>query len=238
MEYRNLGRTGVKVSPLCLGAMMFGAWGEPDHDEIDPDHPRRARRRHQLRRHGGRLLAGRERGDRRQGPQGPPRRHRPRHEVPRPDGRRGQPSGHLAPLDHEGGRGLAAAPRHRLHRPLPGPPPARGHRRRGDAVGADRPRARGQDPLLRLLDVPGEPDRRGAVGGQGARARALQDRAAAVLDPRPRHRGRRASHGAATRHGRDPVEPARAAAGCRAATARAPSCRARRARTGSRIATT
>lgn len=25
MEYRNLGRTGVKVSPLCLGAMMFGA---------------------------------------------------------------------------------------------------------------------------------------------------------------------------------------------------------------------
>ncbi|HEY6888641.1 MAG TPA: aldo/keto reductase [Solirubrobacter sp.] len=33
MEYRNLGRTGVKVSPLCLGAMMFGAWGEPDHDK-------------------------------------------------------------------------------------------------------------------------------------------------------------------------------------------------------------
>ena len=33
MEYRTLGRTGVKVSPLCLGAMMFGAWGETDHDE-------------------------------------------------------------------------------------------------------------------------------------------------------------------------------------------------------------
>ncbi len=33
MEYRTLGRTGVAVSPLCLGAMMFGAWGEPDHDE-------------------------------------------------------------------------------------------------------------------------------------------------------------------------------------------------------------
>src|ERR687891_804731 len=33
MEYRTLGRTGVKVSPLCLGAMMFGAWGERDHDE-------------------------------------------------------------------------------------------------------------------------------------------------------------------------------------------------------------
>ncbi len=33
MEYRTLGRTGVKVSPLCLGAMMFGAWGNPDHDD-------------------------------------------------------------------------------------------------------------------------------------------------------------------------------------------------------------
>ena len=32
MEYRSLGRTGMKVSPLCLGAMMFGAWGEPDHE--------------------------------------------------------------------------------------------------------------------------------------------------------------------------------------------------------------
>jgi aryl-alcohol dehydrogenase-like predicted oxidoreductase len=32
MEQRTLGRTGVHVTPLCLGAMMFGAWGEPDHD--------------------------------------------------------------------------------------------------------------------------------------------------------------------------------------------------------------
>jgi aryl-alcohol dehydrogenase-like predicted oxidoreductase len=30
MDQRTLGRTGVHVSPLCLGAMMFGAWGEPD----------------------------------------------------------------------------------------------------------------------------------------------------------------------------------------------------------------
>ncbi len=33
MELRALGQTGVKVSPLCLGAMMFGAWGETDHDK-------------------------------------------------------------------------------------------------------------------------------------------------------------------------------------------------------------
>jgi aryl-alcohol dehydrogenase-like predicted oxidoreductase len=33
MDLRTLARTGVQVSPLCLGAMMFGAWGNPDHGE-------------------------------------------------------------------------------------------------------------------------------------------------------------------------------------------------------------
>src|SRR3954467_11738877 len=33
MELRPLGRTGVQVSPLCLGAMMFGAWGNADHED-------------------------------------------------------------------------------------------------------------------------------------------------------------------------------------------------------------
>jgi aryl-alcohol dehydrogenase-like predicted oxidoreductase len=33
MELRPFARTGVKVSPLCLGAMMFGDWGNPDHGE-------------------------------------------------------------------------------------------------------------------------------------------------------------------------------------------------------------
>jgi aryl-alcohol dehydrogenase-like predicted oxidoreductase len=33
VEQRFLGQTGVSVSPLCLGAMMFGAWGNPDHDD-------------------------------------------------------------------------------------------------------------------------------------------------------------------------------------------------------------
>ncbi len=33
MEYRSLGSAGVRVSPLCLGTMMFGEWGNPDHDE-------------------------------------------------------------------------------------------------------------------------------------------------------------------------------------------------------------
>ena len=33
MEYRALGTTGVQVSQLCLGTMMFGAWGNQDHDD-------------------------------------------------------------------------------------------------------------------------------------------------------------------------------------------------------------
>jgi aryl-alcohol dehydrogenase-like predicted oxidoreductase len=33
MQTRYIGKTGVPVSNLCLGTMMFGAWGETDHDE-------------------------------------------------------------------------------------------------------------------------------------------------------------------------------------------------------------
>jgi aryl-alcohol dehydrogenase-like predicted oxidoreductase len=33
MDYRNLGTAGIKVSPLCLGTMMFGPWGNTDHEE-------------------------------------------------------------------------------------------------------------------------------------------------------------------------------------------------------------
>jgi aryl-alcohol dehydrogenase-like predicted oxidoreductase len=33
MEHRPLGRTGVSVSKLCLGTMMFGEWATKDHDD-------------------------------------------------------------------------------------------------------------------------------------------------------------------------------------------------------------
>ena len=33
MEYRPLGRTGITVSQFCLGGMMFGAFGNSDHEE-------------------------------------------------------------------------------------------------------------------------------------------------------------------------------------------------------------
>jgi aryl-alcohol dehydrogenase-like predicted oxidoreductase len=33
VELRTLGRTGVKVTPLCFGAMMLGGWGNTDREE-------------------------------------------------------------------------------------------------------------------------------------------------------------------------------------------------------------
>jgi aryl-alcohol dehydrogenase-like predicted oxidoreductase len=33
METRSLGKTGMQVSVQCLGAMMFGLWGNRDHDD-------------------------------------------------------------------------------------------------------------------------------------------------------------------------------------------------------------
>jgi aryl-alcohol dehydrogenase-like predicted oxidoreductase len=33
MDYRTLGTTGTKVTPLCLGAMMFGQIGNTDHED-------------------------------------------------------------------------------------------------------------------------------------------------------------------------------------------------------------
>jgi aryl-alcohol dehydrogenase-like predicted oxidoreductase len=33
MRMRTLGGTGIQVSSYCLGAMMFGSWGNPDHDD-------------------------------------------------------------------------------------------------------------------------------------------------------------------------------------------------------------
>ena len=105
MEHRPLGRTGVSMSKFCLGAMMFGAWGNPDHDEsvriihaaldagvtfIDTA---------DVYGHGeseeivAKALAG-------------------GHQVPRRDGREPKPAGQLPSVDHPCGRGLPAPAGH------------------------------------------------------------------------------------------------------------------------------
>ena len=91
MQYRSLGRTGIKVSPYCLGAMMFGGIGNPDHDDC-------VRIIHKALDFGinfidtaDRYSARRIRGDRRQGAQGAARQYRARHQGAWPDGRRSEP---------------------------------------------------------------------------------------------------------------------------------------------------
>ena len=210
MEYRELGATGVEVSKLSLGAMMFGAWGNPDHDDGDPDHPRRARRRDQRRRHRRRLLGRRDRGDRRQGARRAARRGRAGDEVPRPDGRGPEPERQLAALDHAGGRGEPPPPEHRLDRHLPGAPPRARHRRRRDARRAHRPRPRREDPLPRQLDLPGatRSSRRSGSAERRGRERFRCEQPPYSMLVRG-HRARRAPDLRALRDGRDLVEPAR-----------------------------
>ena len=70
------------------------------------------------------------------------------------------------------GREQPAPAEHRLDRPVPDSPPRSRHRHRGDPGRADRSAAPGQDPRLRLLDVPRPPDGQRAVGQRKARTSA------------------------------------------------------------------
>ena len=219
MDYRPLGRTGVQVSKLCLGTMMFGAWGNADHDDsiriihraldaginfVDTADVYSAGESEEI---VGKALKGR------------------RDDVVlatkfwRADGRRPQPPA--------AARGAGSSQRsrtrcggwHRLDRPLPAAPPRPDDRHRRDPRRADRPRAAGQGPLHRLLVVLRRADRRGAVDRARAAPRALPHRAAAVLAARPRRSSstssppRSGTAWASSPTARSPV------AGCRAAGA-------------------
>ena len=209
MEPRTLGRTGVTVSPLCLGAMMFGAWGEEDHDEsiriihraldagikfIDTaDVYSRGESEEIV----GKALAGGRRDNvilatKVHGKMGddPNEFGNSRRWIVR------EVENSLRRL------GTDWIDLYQIHRPELDTDI-------DETLGAltDLVRA-GKGSLHRLLDVPREPDRRGAVGGGEARTGALRLRAAAVLAPPSRRRGGRAPHLPPLRHGCDPVEPA------------------------------
>jgi len=165
MEQRLLGRTGVSVSKLCLGAMMFGDWGNPDHDEsiriihraldaginfIDTADVYSAGESEEI---VGKALAGGRRDDvilatKFHGAMGddPNRQGSSRRWIIR------EVEDSLRRLDTDW------IDLYQVHRP------------RADTDveetlgGAQRPRPPGQGPLRRFLDLSRQPDRRGAVG--------------------------------------------------------------------------
>ena len=208
MKYRTLGRTGIQVSPYCLGTMMFGAMGNPDHDDsiriihraldaginfVDTADVYSAGESEEI---VGKALKGRRDdvvlASKVHYPMGDDPNHR----------------GNSRRWIIDSGRELPAPPADRSPRPLPDPPPRPDGRRGGDSVGPVRPDPQRQGARHRLVDLPRLGDRRGAVGRRAARPRALPDRAAAVLDPQPEHRTRGAAGLPALRDGHAGLEPA------------------------------
>ena len=120
MQYRRLGGTGLQVSELCLGAMMFGQWGNTDHDDsiriihtaldaginfIDTADVYSAGESEEI---VGKAIVGR-----RDDLVIATKVYSPMGDDPNPAA--------LAALDHPGVREQPSAARHRLHRPLPDP---------------------------------------------------------------------------------------------------------------------
>ena len=208
MQYRTLGRTGIKVSPYALGAMMFGG-RQPRPRRLDPHHPQSAGRGDQLRRyrrpvlHGeseeivGKALKGR-RDDivlatKVNGPMG---------DDPN---QQGNSRRWIMTEVEESLRRLQTdyIDLYQIHRPDPE------HRHRGDAVRALGPDPQRQGPGDRVVDDARVRHRRGPVGGRAARPGAVPHRAAALFDPQPRHRARGAARRPALRDGHAGVGPAR-----------------------------
>jgi hypothetical protein len=187
MEYRTLGSTGVSVSTHCLGAMMFGAWGNTDVEDcvriihaaldaginfVDTADVYSSGESEEI---VGRALKGRATTS----------CSRPR--CTATWGRR-QPAGQLARCDHARGRGQPAPARHRPHRPVSDPPTRAADRHRGDAGRAHRSPASGKIryfgsstfPGWQMVEAQWTAERRGL-----ARFRSEQP---AVLDLRPSDR--------------------------------------------------
>ena len=189
---------------------MFGARRQPRPRRLRPDHPRRPRPGHQLRRHRRHVLG-----------RASPRRSSARRcraaattscSPPRCTSRWARAATAAATRGAGSSHAVEDSLRrlhtdwidlYQIHRPDPATDIEETLSR------AHRPRPPGQDPRLRLLDVPGRGDRRGPPRRRAPRAAALPHRAAAVLDARPRDRDLGPAGLPALRDGRAGLEPAR-----------------------------
>ena len=207
MEYRQFGRTGTRVSELCLGTMTFG--NEADEatsrqivdrfvdaggNFIDTANVYSQGVSEEIT---GRAIKGK------------------RDEIVLATKARFAMGGDTNAVGSSrrnlraGVRGVAAPARHRVDRPLPGAHVGQAHAARGDAVDPRRPRARGQGPLHRCEQLRRLAPGQGPRGQRAARLGAVRVPPARVLAHHPR-RGARA-HPAVPERGprRHPVEPAR-----------------------------
>ena len=166
MNYRPFARTGVKVSPLCLGAMMFGAWGNSG--------PRRVRSGSSTARSTRASTSSTRPTCTRAGS---PRRSSARRwpaagattscSRPRSTATMGDDPNQCGNSRRWIIREVENSLRRlgdRLDRPLPDPPPRARHRHRRDARRAHRPRARRARSATSAPRPSRPADRRGAVG--------------------------------------------------------------------------
>ena len=176
MEHRSLGTHRGQVSPLCLGAMMFGAWGNTDHDESHPDHPPRRSTPASTSSTpptSTRAASPRRSSARRSRAAGattscsPPRSTARWATTPTSSATRAAGSSARSRTACAGWAPTGSTST-RSTAPSRTPTSTRRSARSSDLVRA------GQGPLHRLLDVPAERDRRGAVGRRAPRPRALR----------------------------------------------------------------
>ena len=207
MEHRTLGRTGMYVSPLCLGAMMFGD-GQQGPRRVRPHHPPRAGRGDQLHRHGRRVLRGESEEivgkalkDRRDDVVLATKVHGTMGDDPNQFGnsRRWIAKECDASLKRLGTDWIDL---YQIHRPEPDTDIEETLSALTDLMRAGKVRAIGAwtFPPSQIVEAQWTAERRG---------RSVPLRAAALLDPRPRDRTRGAAGLPEIRDGHDPVEPAR-----------------------------
>src|SRR3984885_3445199 len=236
MKYRTLGRTGIKVSPYCPGAMMFGGRGNTDHEDC-------ARIMHKALDAGinfidtadaysrgeSEVIVGEALKGRRDNVVLATKAYLPMGDDPN---QRGNSRRWLVRALDDSLQRLQTdhVDLFQVHRPDPDTDVEETLSALTDLVRAGKVRnigsspfpasaigeaqggaaARGQGPEHRLAPVPGRGHRRGTVGRRAPRAGAVPRRAAAVLDPQPRDRARGAAGLRALRHGHPGLEPARA----------------------------
>ena len=188
MEYRQLGRSGLKISPICLGTMMFGG---PADEASSSRIVAKAREAgvnfidtaDAYSNGGSENVVGRAISNNRPGWVAG-------YQARQPDRRRSQPRRAVAALGIAGRRRKPEAARHRLYRhllPAPGRP--------FDAAGRDRPRhgrtdqAR-QGALFRRLELPRLAGRRDLQYLRRPRHRSPDRQPALLQRDEPHARGR------------------------------------------------